>query len=90
MDRLRVVELDISDSFAPPTSGISDDADISNFAAIRLKKEVPDVSLLGLQSEMQDLKHRQPGIILVQKTKSQYQNGKLKSSESDFLIVVIL
>jgi len=54
LDRLRVVELDISDSFTPPTSGISDDADISNFAAVRLKKEVPDVSLLGLQRQTID------------------------------------
>lgn len=51
LDRLGVVELDVGDSFAPAASGVSDDADISYFAAVGLKEKVPDVPLLGLQGQ---------------------------------------
>jgi hypothetical protein len=54
LDRLGVVELDVGDSFAPSASGVSNDADISYFAAVRLKEEVPDVPLLGLQRQTID------------------------------------
>jgi hypothetical protein len=43
LDRLGVVKLNIGNSLASSTSGISDDPNISNFAAVGSEEEVPNI-----------------------------------------------
>lgn len=47
LDRLGVVEFYVGNTFAPAAPGVSDDPDISDFAAVGLEEEVPDVLLFG-------------------------------------------